>query len=659
MPAPSPTPHAPGEPPPPLAPRPWWRQLVAPLRVRLLLLVLLAWVPMVGLVVASSLSARAKAMASARQDLLRLVHTLALRQNEYIDATRDMLRKLSRPALIAPGEAERQQEILQDLLNYQRIYADIGVLDPTGRILLSGRAEPLELSLSRQPFFRTMIANEAHWKFADNDYQVDRRTGRALLFMANPLTLHNRQLKAVVYAALKLDWIYQFAPQASLLDGVILTVIDRQGNFLLRYPDPERRWLRESLAQNPELARLLKQAREGSGPALGPDRVTYLHSFTPLSSTGGFADAWAVASVPASEVHAEARLTLLKNLTFLGLIGILTLSVAWFGGDVFVLEPVRTLARATHTIREGNFEVHTHLRHAPGELTALAQDFEAMAQSLAQRTAERERTRAALQQSHERLEQRVAERTRDLQRSNEELEQFAYVASHDLQEPLRMVISYMQLLKQRYGQQLDTNAHEFIGFAADGAQRMQQLINDLLAYSRVGTRQRPLEPTPTEEVLQRVLTNLKVALEESRATVTHDPLPVVLSDPVQLTQMFQNLVGNAIKFHGDQPPAVHVSARPTNPLPHPPIPSPTAWEFCIQDNGIGIAQENFERVFVIFQRLHGRSKYPGTGIGLAICKKIVERHGGRIWLESEPGRGTRFHFTLPGPGDPTPPGPAP
>jgi PAS domain S-box-containing protein len=239
---------------------------------------------------------------------------------------------------------------------------------------------------------------------------------------------------------------------------------------------------------------------------------------------------------------------------------------------------------------------------------------------------ERKTAEAALRQAHD-----------ELARSNAELEQFAYVASHDLQEPLRMISSYTQLLLRRYGDRLDGDAREFMDYIVDGAARMKQLIEDLLAYSRVGTRHAQFEPVDCEAVLARALGNLRAAIAAAGATVTHDPLPTLTADQSQLLQLLQNFIGNALKFRGERAPLLHIGAADRG----------GEWEFSVRDNGIGIEPQYFERIFLVFQRLHGKSEYPGTGIGLAICKKVVARHGGRIWVESKLGEGSTFHFTLP------------
>jgi PAS domain S-box-containing protein len=235
-------------------------------------------------------------------------------------------------------------------------------------------------------------------------------------------------------------------------------------------------------------------------------------------------------------------------------------------------------------------------------------------------------------------EEHLVKTVGELKRSNDELQQFAYVSSHDLQEPLRMVASYTQLLAKRYKGRLDSDADEFIAFAVDGCNRMQGLIQDLLAYSRAGANGKALCEVSGEDALQGALTNLRLTIEQSGAIVTHDSLPSVRTDETQLTQVFQNLVGNAIKYRNAEAPRVHISATKKGD---------TEWIFSVRDNGLGIDPQYFERIFILFQRLHGRNEFEGTGIGLAICKKVLERLGGRIWVESQPEKGSIFYFALP------------
>ena len=237
-----------------------------------------------------------------------------------------------------------------------------------------------------------------------------------------------------------------------------------------------------------------------------------------------------------------------------------------------------------------------------------------------------------------RTEDKLARKAQELARSNKDLEQFAHVASHDLKEPLRTITSYLQLLEERYRKKLDKDADTFIAFALDGAKRMQRQITDLLEYSRVGGTSHDRQPVNCETVLHQAIADLEGAIQETGAEITHGDLPEVLGNQTQLMQLFQNLIGNAVKFHGPDSPKVHISVEEAD----------GEWRFAVQDNGLGIDPEYTERIFTIFQRLHTREAYPGTGIGLAICRKIVEGFGGRIWVDSEAGKGSTFYFTLPG-----------
>ncbi|MDD5678585.1 MAG: PAS domain S-box protein [Kiritimatiellae bacterium] len=249
-----------------------------------------------------------------------------------------------------------------------------------------------------------------------------------------------------------------------------------------------------------------------------------------------------------------------------------------------------------------------------------------------------------LRRHRDNLEALVQERTsklealnRELARSNENLAQFAYVASHDLQEPLRIMANYSQLLEKRYKEKLDKDADDFINFIVDAAKRMQKLITDLLEYSHIGSKDANMTEVDCNEVVRKVTGTMSAIIESDHARVTHDNLPVLTAHETGLIQLFQNLIGNALKFHDKDPPLIHIAARRDK----------SGWIFSVRDNGIGIEPQYNKRIFHIFQRLHSRSEYPGTGIGLSICKKIVENHGGRIWVESETGKGTTFYFTIP------------
>lgn len=235
-----------------------------------------------------------------------------------------------------------------------------------------------------------------------------------------------------------------------------------------------------------------------------------------------------------------------------------------------------------------------------------------------------------------RFEETLAKKADELARSNADLEQFAYIASHDLQEPLRMIAGFTELLARRYQGKLGEDADEFISYVVSGTNHMKDLINALLDYSRVGTKGKPFAPVDCRAACDHAMGHLALAIAEHGAAIEVGPLPIVMGDEIQVIQLFQNLIGNAVKFHGPEPPRVAVSAQKHN----------GEWIFAVRDNGIGIDPRYFDRIFTIFQQVHGKKEYPGTGIGLAVCKKIVERHGGRMWVESEDGKGTTFFFTL-------------
>jgi len=307
------------------------------------------------------------------------------------------------------------------------------------------------------------------------------------------------------------------------------------------------------------------------------------------------------------------------------------------GATDYVLK--QRLSRLGPAIRRAleEAEEHRERRKAEEEVRKYQQHLEDMV---------KERT-VQLEMTNEQLKREIAERkeaerglkriSEELRRSNADLQHFAYAASHDLQEPLRVIEGFIKLLARRYEGKLDAKAAEFIGFAIEGVKGMRALIKDLLDYSRIGTIDMNLNPANFSEAVEKAVFNLRAAVEESGAAITHDPLPTIRADQVQISRLFQNLIGNAIKFRGKEAPVIHISAKRTE----------DGWTFFVRDNGIGIDPDNAERIFAVFQRLHTKEEYSGTGIGLAICKRIVERHGGRIWVMSEKGKGSTFCFTIP------------
>jgi signal transduction histidine kinase len=329
-----------------------------------------------------------------------------------------------------------------------------------------------------------------------------------------------------------------------------------------------------------------------------------------------------------------------------------------------ITKPINKLVEGASAISRAELEFRIETE-AQDEIGQLSRSFNDMAASLEGSLERNVQLYLEVQQHAEALEEEVAERTQDLigaqmaalnmmedaqesrleteqininlERSNEELQRFAYVASHDLQEPLRMIASYLQLLERRYKGKLDSDADEFINYAVNGANRMKTLINDLLAYSRVESRGEIFTQLNCDEIISNVLANLKVSIQENNAIITYDDLPEIVGDKTQIHQLFQNLVSNAIKFRKKEDPKIFVGVEEKE----------NSWKFTVQDNGIGIDSQYFDRLFIIFQRLHTKEEYEGTGIGLAISKRIVERHGGRIWIESKLGEGSSIYFTIP------------
>jgi signal transduction histidine kinase len=458
---------------------------------------------------------------------------------------------------------------------------------------------------------------------------LSRGTGRPVISYTIPMFDDKKELRALLVGGISLAALADMVTSAPINETSRASLLDsRGGGLIVADADPTR--ILQPVGAQDEAFTQAAAGRHGTLETRGSSGESNLAAFAPVTRLP-----WSVVVLePASTAFASVSALTKRALLWIGVVLLATLLASVLLARR-ITNPLRRLAEGAAEVGAGNLDYRLGSAKRD-EIGVASRAFDRMTEELQTTLVSRDDLANEVA-ARKRAEGQIRKALLDLQRSNQDLEQFAYVASHDLQEPLRMVASYTELLAQRYEGELDAKAQSYIHYAVDGATRMQGLINDLLTYSRVNTQGRPLEPTDLHVVLGEALRNLASAIRESRAIVTNDDLPSMRVDPVQLQQVFQNLIGNAIKFRGKASPHIHVSAREEG----------DEWLFSVKDNGIGIDAKHAEKLFVIFQRLHTREEYPGTGIGLAVCKRIVERHGGRIWFESEPGKGSTFYFTLP------------
>jgi signal transduction histidine kinase len=470
-------------------------------------------------------------------------------------------------------------------------------------------------------FERTYFREASKGREYISDVLMGNVTNQPTILFSAPVINNNKQFMGVIYGTVTLKTIDQLMEQFRYGDSGESYLIDRNG-YLITESRFQGNWKRLEFQLNSDILEHAKQGIQATS-TYENYRDKQVFGTYQLVNNGKWI---AVNEIQRDEVYRTFNRQLIAMILIICIV--LTLGfILMLRISYHIEHPVQHLLTGVQRLKQGDYKYkidYSSMKSAPVELLQLCEAFNQMSQNIQDNELELKRQKE------------------DLASSNAELEQFAYVASHDLQEPLRMVASYVQLLAKRYQGKLDQDADDFIHYAVDGAQRMQSLINDLLAFSRVGTKGKELKSVDFEVVLKHVMTNLQHAIQESDARVTHDPLPTLLVDSTQMVQLLQNLVGNAIKFRdASRAPVIHIGIKQQG----------KEWLFSVRDNGIGFDPKYRDRIFLIFQRLHNKTKYQGTGIGLSICKKIVERHGGKIWVESELGHSTTFYFTLPDRGE--------
>jgi signal transduction histidine kinase len=577
------------------------------LRFRLLLLVLMAVIPALAVTLYSGLEQRKLAREKSVSDAFHAIRLAAGNQRIMVESTSQLL-----SVLAAAPEIRTEAACAAYLAKLRSPFGPAAqgqgwllVANADGRVTCASSLEAPLTDLAGQPFFARVLETRQPVIWQPIEVQ---RPGLSVLPLVLPVLDNGGNITQVVVGLLDMTLMMRPVVSSGLPELSALLVVDERGTVLMRYPGEET-WVGETLPDAPIIRTILSGKTEGSSEARGIDQIERLYAFTPLDLSNDY-QAYMAVGIPSLTAFAQADRILWQSLTWLGLAALLAFLAAWFGGEVFFLRVVSL-------------------------------------------TAERDAAENKLREANAVLEQRVAERTAELQQllhvleiSNRDLQDFAFITSHDLQEPLRKIQAFGERLNDRYMTELNDEGRFFLERINASANRMQRMINDLLEYSRLTTRAKTFTPVDMDAVVRDVLSDLETRLEETGGTVVVDDLPVIDGDEMQMRQVMQNLIGNALKFRQPgQPPVVKISAclAEGNGDGRASLRA----IICVEDNGIGFDEKYLDRIFVPFQRLHSKDEYEGSGIGLAICRKILDRHHGEILAHSQPGQGSQFIILLP------------
>lgn len=597
------------------------------LRSRLILLVVLTAIPGIILLLRTGLEQRQHAIQDAQEDVTYLGRMASTMQAVMVDNVKAFLLTLAHMPALREQDVAGCRDLFTHLVDdHFGYYASFYVADLSGKIVCSppGMHTPPDFDTCNH--YRNLIAAT---DYVFSGYHICDHTGKAVLSIGYPVLNAQGERVLVTNVSLDLIWFYDFAQQAGLPEGAELILLDENGVILSHYPNNDE-WRGKTLPESSALSMLFTGTDEVLvGPGLTGEESLFV--LGAIEGTGK--KITVVLGLPTRLAFAQANQTLQRNLTIMLLVVFGVIVLMWFLGDALIVKQAQRLVQATRRLAQGDLQTRTGLDYSRGELGQLAQAFDGMADQLAEREAERDRHQAAL-----------AEYARNLEHSNQELRDFANIAAHDLQEPLRKIQVFGELLQERFAGDLKDRGVEYVQRMRAAAQRMQLLIGGLSVYSRVMTKDYPFSPVELTQVARQVVADLDWQIEQSGARVSVAPLPVVEADPTQMNQLLQNLVSNALKFH--QPGAAPV-VRIFSPDD---LGAPAQNGMCevrVQDEGIGFEEKFAEKIFQPFQRLHSQADYEGSGMGLAICRKIVDRHGGSIHASSAPGKGATFIILLP------------
>lgn len=603
------------------------------LRARLISLVLLCVVPVLGLTIYNSVEDRRLAIAHVRKDMRKVSEIATAQQSQTIANAHQLLVVLAKIRRVTSNVPDECTQLLREILKSYPLYDNLGVVEPNGQLVCSaGNATQKNIS-DRQPWLQQTINKR---NFTVGSYAHTRSRPATIVF-SYPVFNERNEFESVIFLTLNSSWLNQIAPEIPLPEGGSLSVFDRNGIVIARYPQPQD-WQLDSTVDVPAIKQMLLEGKN-IAEVSGVDGSQHL--YVPTAKYSANTDAY-IAAVGISQVEpfAQANRTLRRNLLGLTLVAAIAIVIAWISSELFWIRPLNKLVSATQRLAAGDLSTRVNLPNRHEELSQLARTFDYMAASLERQLTEIKQAEAQVRQLNYTLEQRVAERTAQLELANKELEAFAYSVSHDLRAPLRHISGFVEALaRQLEGDRTngDRIAH-YIDVIQASSQKMGQLIDALLGLSRIGQKQLIYQLVDVRPLVERAIAIVKHHTEvedRDRIDFTVAELPKVMGDSALLQQVFSNLIDNAVKFSRfSHPPKINIGAL-------------TDGTIFIQDNGVGFAMAYADKLFAAFQCLHSPKDFPGTGIGLAIVQRIVHRHGGTIWFESQVNKGTTFFIKFP------------
>jgi len=602
-------------------------KLLSSLRSRLILLVVLTSIPGIIFLVQTGLYQRNHAMQATEAEVIHLAQVASNVQSVMLTNVKSFLITLAHLPTLRSGDLTECQGTYSHLVEeHFQYYSSFYIAGLQKNILCSPPTIHDTPDFEECHHYSNLVQAD---DFVIKGYHICKNTGKAVISIGYPIKNIEDETILVSNVSLDLIWFYDFAADSGLTEGTELIIIDEEGTILSYYPENDR-WRGYPLPSNSVLASLFEQ-KEGVLIGSGLSGEESIFAISPMNDSTQ--QLYVALGMPTRIAFATANQTMWRNLGILLAVMVAVITLMWFLGEALIVKQAQTLVQATGKLASGDLSVRSGINYKTGELGQLAEAFDKMAVDLSLREAERDRNEAEL-----------ADYAHDLEITNQELRDFTNIASHDLQEPLRKIQTFGELLQERSIQNLDPRGVDYIRRMQAAAQRMQILIDELLAYSRVTTKARPFIHVDLNRVVNQVLSDLDWQIEQKQADIQVQELPFIEADPVQITQLMQNLISNALKFHKpNYPPIIRIYGQLIPDAQN----VDNHLELIVEDEGIGFNEKYCDRIFQPFQRLHGRKEYEGVGMGLAICRKIVDRHGGHITAVSKEGQGARFIIRLP------------